>query len=60
MQRSYETPEMAGDMHIERARSNTMKKAYFLALFGLLLGSSLRVFAANISTGYDHSANFSE
>src|SRR5260370_18427909 len=37
-----------------------MKKAYFLFLFGLLLLSSLRVFAAQISTDYDHSANFSQ
>jgi hypothetical protein len=36
-----------------------MKKTYFLSLFGLLLCTSLRIFAANISTDYDHSANFS-
>src|ERR1700689_2546192 len=37
-----------------------MKKAYSLVLFWLLLCSSLRIFAANIATDYDHSANFSQ
>jgi hypothetical protein len=37
-----------------------MKKAYSLFLFWLLLCSSLRVFAANIATDYDHAANFSQ
>ncbi len=37
-----------------------MKKPYALALFGLLLCSSLSLFAVNISTDYDHSANFSQ
>ena len=37
-----------------------MKKTYALALFGLLLCSSLSLFAASISTDYDHSANFSQ
>jgi len=37
-----------------------MKKPYALALFGLLLCNSLSLFAANISTDYDHSANFSQ
>ena len=37
-----------------------MKKAYFLVLLGLSLCGSLRIFAANISTDYDHSANFSQ
>ncbi len=37
-----------------------MKKAYSLVLFWLLLCTSLRVFAANIATDYDHSANFSQ
>ena len=37
-----------------------MKKPYTLALFGLLLCNSLSLFAANISTDYDHSANFSQ
>jgi Domain of unknown function (DUF4136) len=39
---------------------NTMKKTYSLVLFGLLLCSGLRVFGAQISTDYDHSANFSQ
>jgi hypothetical protein len=38
----------------------TMKKAYSLFLFGLLLCGSLPVFAAHIVTDYDHSANFSQ
>jgi len=37
-----------------------MKKTYALALFGLVLGNSLSLFAASISTDYDHSANFSQ
>jgi hypothetical protein len=38
-----------------------MKKAYYsLFLFGLLLLSSFRAFGAQISTDYDHSANFSQ
>src|SRR6202795_4599146 len=37
-----------------------MKKPYALALFGLLLCSSLSLFAVSISTDYDHSANFSQ
>jgi len=37
-----------------------MRKHYLLVLFGLLLLSSLRVFGAQISTDYDHSANFSQ
>jgi hypothetical protein len=37
-----------------------MKKTYALALFGLLLCNSLSLFAASISTDYDHSANFSQ
>src|SRR6266852_3207322 len=37
-----------------------MKKTYFLFLFGLLLFSSLRVFGAQTSTDYDHTANFSQ
>lgn len=36
-----------------------MKTTYSLILFGLLLCSSVRVFAAHIVTDYDHSANFS-
>src|ERR1700730_9080451 len=38
----------------------TMKNPYALALFGLLLCNSLSLFAVNISTDYDHSANFSQ
>jgi hypothetical protein len=38
----------------------TMKKPYTLALFGLLLCNSLSLFAVNISTDYDHAANFSQ
>jgi hypothetical protein len=37
-----------------------MKKPYVLFLFGLLLFTSLRVFGAQITTDYDHSANFSQ
>ncbi len=37
-----------------------MKKFYSLVLFGLLLCGSLRVFAVDIKTDYDHSANFSQ
>ena len=37
-----------------------MKKTLALALFGLLLCNSLSLFAASISTDYDHSANFSQ
>jgi hypothetical protein len=37
-----------------------MKKTYFLVLLGLSLCGSLSIFAANISTDYDHSANFSQ
>src|SRR5216684_8051413 len=37
-----------------------MKKTYLFFLFGLLLFSSLRVFGAQTSTDYDHSANFSQ
>jgi Domain of unknown function (DUF4136) len=37
-----------------------MKKANSLVLFGLLLCSSLRVFAAHVTTDYDHSTNFSQ
>jgi hypothetical protein len=37
-----------------------MKKPYALALVGLLLCSGLNLFAASISTDYDHSANFSQ
>ena len=37
-----------------------MKKSYSLVLFGLLLCTSLRVFASNVKTDYDHSANFSQ
>src|SRR3984957_2622835 len=37
-----------------------MKKPYALALSGLLLCSSLNLFAVSISTDYDHSANFSQ
>ena len=37
-----------------------MKRTYFLVLLGLLLSSSLSIFAASISTDYDHSANFSQ
>jgi Domain of unknown function (DUF4136) len=37
-----------------------MKKTYSLILFGLLLLSSFHAFAAQISTDYDHSANFSQ
>jgi Domain of unknown function (DUF4136) len=39
---------------------HAMNKAHSLVLFGLLLCSSLRGFAAHIVTDYDHSANFSE
>jgi hypothetical protein len=38
----------------------TMKNVYSLVLSGLLLCSSLHVFAAHIVTDYDHSANFSQ
>jgi Domain of unknown function (DUF4136) len=38
----------------------TMKKTFALALFGLLLCNGLSLFAASISTDYDHSANFSQ
>jgi len=38
-----------------------MKKTYYsLFLFGLLLLSSFHAFGAQISTDYDHSANFSQ
>lgn len=37
-----------------------MKKFYSLILFGLLLCGSLRVFAVDIKTDYDHSTNFSQ
>ena len=37
-----------------------MKKHRSLVLFGLLFCSSLSLFAASISTDYDHSANFSQ
>jgi hypothetical protein len=37
-----------------------MKKTRTLALFALLFCSSLSLFAASISTDYDHSANFSQ
>jgi Domain of unknown function (DUF4136) len=37
-----------------------MKKTFALALFGLLLCNGLSLFAASISTDYDHSANFSQ
>jgi hypothetical protein len=38
-----------------------MKKTYYsLFLFGLLLLGSFHAFAAQISTDYDHSANFSQ
>jgi hypothetical protein len=44
----------------EKEGDYTMKKAHSLVLFWLLLCSSLSVFAANIATDYDHSANFSQ
>lgn len=37
-----------------------MKTVYSLVLFGLLLCTSLRAFASNVKTDYDHSANFSQ
>jgi hypothetical protein len=44
----------------QKQEEYTMKKPYALALFGLLLCSSLSLFAVSISTDYDHSANFSQ
>jgi hypothetical protein len=38
----------------------TMKKRFALTLLGLLLCSSLSLFAVSISTDYDHLANFSQ
>jgi Domain of unknown function (DUF4136) len=52
---------MVYGMHEKRTQEDyAMKKAYSLVLFGLLLCSSLCVFAASIATDYDHSANFSQ
>ena len=47
-------------MHEAKQEEYTMKKPYAFALFGLLLCSSLSLFAVSISTDYDHSANFSQ
>jgi hypothetical protein len=44
----------------QKQEEYTMKKPYAFALFGLLLCSSLSLFAVSISTDYDHSANFSQ
>jgi hypothetical protein len=51
---------MARDMHVEVAGGVPMKNHHSLVLTGLLLCSSLSVFAATIKTDYDHSANFSQ
>ena len=57
--RSYEAARHGTWHAYEESRRPTNKEGLLL-LFWLLLCSSLRVFAANIATDYDHSANFSQ